>query len=132
MFRKYGLTPEESKPVVTAPAATTPRAWIDFMMRFELGLEPPDPGRALRSAVTIASAYVAGGLIPLAPYFVAPGRARRAGLPLSVVSTLLALLLFGYVKGRYTGTRPGRSAWQTTLIGGLAAAAAFLIARLVT
>src|SRR5947208_2709813 len=76
------------------------------------------------------SGAVAGWLIPLAPYFVAPG--ARAGLWLSVVSTLLALLVFGYVKGRYTGTRPGRSAWQTTLIGGLAAAAAFLIARLIT
>jgi len=129
LFRKYGLTPEESEPVVAA-LRNRPEAWIDFMMRFELGLEKPDPGRALRSALTIASAYVAGGLIPLAPYFFAPG--ARAGLVWSVVSTLLALLVFGYVKGRYTGTTPGRSAWQTTLIGGLAAAAAFLIARLIT
>jgi VIT1/CCC1 family predicted Fe2+/Mn2+ transporter len=129
LFRKYGLTPEESEPVVAA-LRSRPEAWIDFMMRFELGLELPDPRRALRSALTIAAAYVAGGLIPLAPYFVAPG--ARAGLQLSVVSTLSALLLFGYVKGRYTGTRPGRSALQTTLIGGLAAAAAYLIARLIT
>ena len=126
LFRKYGLSPEESEPVVAA-LRNRPEAWIDFMMRFELGLEKPDPGRALRSALTIATAYVAGGLIPLAPYFFA-----RAGLWLSVVSTLLALLVFGYVKGRYTGTTPGRSAWQTTLIGGLAAAAAYLIARLIT
>jgi vacuolar iron transporter family protein len=128
LFRKYGLTSEESEPVVAA-LRSRPEAWIDFMMRFELGLEKPDPRRALRSALTIASAYVAGGLIPLAPYFFAPG--ARAGLWLSVVSTLLALLVFGYVKGRYTGITPGRSAWQTTLIGGLAAAAAFLIARLI-
>ena len=129
LFRKYGLSPEESEPVVAA-LRNRPEAWIDFMMRFELGLEKPDPGRALRSALTIATAYVAGGLIPLAPYFFAQG--ARAGLWLSVVSTLLALLVFGYVKGRYTGTTPGRSAWQTTLIGGLAAAAAYLIARLIT
>jgi vacuolar iron transporter family protein len=129
LFRKYGLTPEESEPVVSA-LRNRPDAWIDFMMRFELGLEKPDPKRALRSALTISSAYIAGGIIPLVPYFFAPG--ARAGLRLSVVSTLLALLIFGYIKGRYTGTRPGRSAWQTTLIGGLAAAAAFLIARLIT
>jgi len=128
LFRKYGLTPEESEPVVAA-LRNRPEAWIDFMMRFELGLEKPDPGRALRSALTIASAYVAGGLIPLAPYVFAPG--ARAGLGWSVVSTLLALLVFGYVKGRYTGITPGRSACQTTLIGGLAAGAAFLIARLI-
>ena len=115
---------------MVAALRNRPEAWIDFMMRFELGLEKPDPGRALRSALTIATAYVAGGLIPLAPYFFAQG--ARAGLWLSVVSTLLALLVFGYVKGRYTGTTPGRSAWQTTLIGGLAAAAAYLIARLIT
>jgi vacuolar iron transporter family protein len=128
LFRRYGLTAEESEPVVAA-LRNRPEAWIEFMMRFELGLEKPDPKRALRSAVTIASAYVAGGLIPLAPYFFAPG--ARAGLWLSVSATLLALMLFGYVKGLYTGTRPARSAWQTTLIGGLAAAAAFLIARLI-
>jgi VIT1/CCC1 family predicted Fe2+/Mn2+ transporter len=128
VFRKYGLTPEESEPVVTA-LRNRPEAWIDFMMRFELGLEKPDPGRALRSALTIASSYVAGGFIPLAPYFFAA--APGAGLWMSVVTTLLALFSFGYVKGRFTGTLPLRSAGQTTLIGGLAAAAAFLIARLV-
>src|SRR6266496_3547673 len=72
VFRKYGLTAEESGPVVAA-LRNRPEAWIDFMMRFELGLEKPDPGRALRRAVTIASAYIAGGLIPLTPYFFAPG-----------------------------------------------------------
>src|SRR5437867_8237014 len=128
VFHKYGLTPEESEPVVTA-LRNRPEAWIDFMMRFELGLERPDPGRALRSALTIAASYVAGGFIPLAPYFFAS--APGTGLPMSVMTTLLALLSFGYVKGRFTGTPPLRSASQTTLIGGLAAAAAFLIARLV-
>jgi len=128
VFRKYGLTPEETEPVVTA-LRNRPEAWIDFMMRFELGLEKPDPGRALQSALTIGSAYAAGGFIPLAPYFLAPG--ARAGLWWSVVATLLALTVFGYVKGRFTGTPPLRSAWQTTLIGGLAAAAAFLIVRIV-
>jgi VIT1/CCC1 family predicted Fe2+/Mn2+ transporter len=129
VFRKYGLTPDESEPVVAA-LRSRPEAWIDFMMRFELGLEKPDPGRARRSALTIASSYVAGGFIPLAPYFLASD--TRVGLWMSVLATLLALLAFGYVKGRFTGTLPLRSAWQTTLIGGLAAAAAFLIARLVS
>jgi VIT1/CCC1 family predicted Fe2+/Mn2+ transporter len=128
VFRKYGLTPDESEPVVAA-LRSRPEAWIDFMMRFELGLEKPDPGRALRSALTIASSYVAGGFIPLAPYVFASD--ARIALWMSVMMTLLALFAFGYVKGRFTGTVPLRSAWQTTLIGGLAAAAAFLIARLV-
>ena len=97
------------------------------MMRFELGLEEPDPKRALHSALTIAGAYIAGGLIPLAPYFFVPD-ARRA-LPLSVALTLSALLVFGFVKGHFTGTDKRLSAFQTTLIGGLAAAAAFGIAR---
>jgi vacuolar iron transporter family protein len=128
VFKKYGLTPEETEPVVVA-LRDRPEAWIDFMMRFELGLEKPDPGRALRSALTIGSAYAAGGFIPLAPYFLAPD--AQAGLGWSVVATLLALTVFGYIKGRVTGTLPLRSAWQTTLIGGLAAAAAFLIVRIV-
>lgn len=125
----YGLTPEESIPVVEA-LRRQPKKWVDFMMRFELGLEEPDPGRARASALTIGGAYVAGGLIPLAPYMVV--HAPPQALLLSVLVTLLALGVFGYVKGRFTGTRPLRSGLQTVLIGGVAAGAAFGIARLVS
>jgi VIT1/CCC1 family predicted Fe2+/Mn2+ transporter len=99
------------------------------MMKFELGLEEPDPSRAGKSALTIALSYIAGGLIPLAPYFFLSS--ARTGLLVSVAVTLVALLIFGYVKGRFTTPRPFRSAWQTALVGGLAAAAAFAIAKLV-
>ena len=99
-------------------------------MRFELGLEKPNPSRALISAVTIAGAYVAGGLIPLMPYFFAP--TASSALLFSVAATLLALLIFGFVKGRFTGTKPIRSALQTALIGSVAAGAAFGIARLIS
>jgi vacuolar iron transporter family protein len=129
VFTSYGLNEVESAPIVEA-LSRRPDAWIDFMMRFELGLEKPDPKRALTSALTIAASYIVGGLIPLSPYFfLAP---VSTALLFSVMATLLALLLFGYVKGRFTGARPLRSALQTALIGGLAAAAAFLIARLIS
>ena len=129
VFKTYGLTEEESAPIVEA-LSKRPKAWVDFMMRFELGLEEPDPRRALTSALTIAASYIVGGLIPLSPYFfISP--ATRA-LYISVVVTQIALLLFGYIKGRFTGAKPFRSAIQTALIGGLAAAAAFLIARLIS
>jgi VIT1/CCC1 family predicted Fe2+/Mn2+ transporter len=128
VFREYGLQPAHIEPILQAFENNHP-AWVDFMMRFELGLEAPDPRRALRSAATIAGAYVAGGLIPLAPYMAVARDQTRAALALSIVVTLLALLVFGYIKGHFTGTRPVRSALQTTLIGGIAAAAAFLIAR---
>ena len=75
------------------------------------------------------AAYVAGGLVPLTPYFFAP--TARQGLVWSAVVTLVALLAFGYVKGRFTTARPWRSAWQTALVGGLAATAAFAIAKLI-
>ena len=107
-----------------------PEAWVDFMMRFELGLEKPDPKRALVSAATIAGSYIAGGLIPLAPYFIVATAARA--LAVSVACTLLALFLFGYIKGQFTGARPVQSALQTALVGGLAAAAAFGIARAIS
>ncbi|MCC7360896.1 MAG: VIT1/CCC1 transporter family protein [Anaerolineales bacterium] len=128
VFEAYGLTPAEAKPVVAA-LRRNPPAWIDFMMRFELGLEPPNPKRAPISAATIAGAYIVGGLIPLGPYWFLP--TARAGLTVSVVVTLLALLVFGYVKGRFTGAPPLRSALQTALIGGVAAAVAFAIARFI-
>lgn len=122
----YGLTPEDAARV-TRSIAADPKRWVDFMMRFELGLEEPDPRRAGRSALTIALAYVAGGLIPLAPYFFF-GSVRTALLA-SVVVTLLALLVFGFIKGRFTTGKPFRSAVQTVIVGGLAASAAFLIAK---
>ncbi len=128
IFASYGLTAEESKPIVEA-LSKRPNAWIDFMMRFELGLEKPEPRRAYISAFTIALSYIVGGLIPLSPYILLP--VARTALLTSVVVTLLALLVFGYIKGRFTGTKPIRSGLQTALIGGLAAAAAFLIARLI-
>ncbi|OWK46698.1 VIT1/CCC1 transporter family protein [Fimbriiglobus ruber] len=128
IFRGYGLAPETVTAVVDAIRSDRTK-WVDFMMRFELGLEEPDPRRASRSAITIASSYIAGGLIPLAPYFFLPN--AREGLAVSTAVTLLALLVFGYVKGRFTTDRPVRSAWQTVTVGGLAAAAAFVIAKLV-
>ena len=126
VFQQYGLTDAEIEPVLRAFRNNHP-AWVDFMMRFELGLEEPDPRRGLSSALTIAGAYIAGGLIPLSPYMLTSS--PQTGLVVSVAVTLAALLAFGYVKGRFTGTRPWRSAVQTMLIGGVAAAAAFLIAR---
>ena len=126
IFSSYGLEPAEIDPLVQA-LRRKPSLWADFMMRFELRLEKPDPNRALRSAMTIACAYVAGGLIPLFPYMML-GTVGGA-LELSVGATAVVLLLFGYVKGRFTGASPIRSALQTMLIGGLAACAAFAIAR---
>ena len=127
VFQSYGLTNDESGPIVEA-LAKHPKKWVDFMMRFELGLERPDPKRALVSALTIAASYIAGGLIPLAPYIAT----LLTALFYSVGLTLLALLVFGFIKGRFTGTRPARSALQTALIGSLAAGAAFLIARAIS
>lgn len=129
VLASYGVNAEAAAPVVRA-LKERPEAWIDFMMRFELGLEKPDPKRALVSAATIAGAYIAGGLIPLAPYFIVAAASRA--LAVSVALTLLALTVFGYVKGHFTGARPIRSALQTALVGGLAAAAAFGIARAIS
>ena len=129
ILRGYGVTEEESRPLVEA-LQRKPEAWVDFMMRFELGLEAPEPRRALTSALTIAGAYVVGGFIPLLSYMVLPTAATA--LQVSVIVTLAALAAFGYVKGRFTGTRPWRSSFQTVMIGGIAAGAAFAIARAIS
>lgn len=128
IFQSYEVTEQEATHVVEG-LARNPKAWVDFMMKFELGLEEPEPRRALTSASTIALAYVAGGFIPLSPYMLS-GNAIR-GLILSAAVTLAALGIFGFIKGRYTGTSPMRSAVQTVVIGGLAAGAAFLLAKLI-
>ncbi len=129
VFREYGLDDAQMAPVVTAICAD-PKRWVDFMMRFELGLEAPDPRRARRSAITIAASYIFGGLIPLAPYMAL--HSVVTGLWYSVGITLVALLIFGWVKAHFTGINPLHGGLQTVFTGGLAAAAAFFIARLIS
>lgn len=139
VLESYGLSAQESEPVVTALRAR-PKDWVNFMMRFELGLEKPEPTRARNSALTIALSYIAGGFIPLSPYMVISGlsfhktygmSAPQFGFVVSVLVTLVALGVFGFIKGRFTGTRSSRSAMQTMVIGGLAAGAAYLLARII-
>jgi VIT1/CCC1 family predicted Fe2+/Mn2+ transporter len=126
IFEQYGVERQASKPVLEA-LQRQPQAWVDFMMRFELGLEEPQSNRASRSAVTIALSYVAGGLVPLAPYMALEN--LSTALAASVAITLVALFVFGGVKGRLTGAGGIRSAIQTVVIGGIAASAAYLLAR---
>ena len=128
VFRRYGLSDEQSAPLVAAVSAN-PARWVDFMMRFELGLQAPDPSRAQRDALTIGASYIVGGLIPLAPYMLLSN--VITALWGSVGVTLTALFVFGYVKGRFTEINPLRGGLQTVLVGGLAAAAAFTIARMI-
>ncbi len=129
LLQSYGLQPSESSSVVEA-LSKRPKEWVDFMMRFELGLEKPEPKRALTSAMTIAGAYIAGGFIPLGPYMLLPD--VQTAFIYSVAVTLAALAVFGAIKGHFTGTPLLRSASQTVLIGGIAAMAAFAIARAVS
>lgn len=127
IFREYGLEGDALKSVVGAVASNRQR-WVDFMMRFELGLERPDPKRAPISAVTIGGSYVVGGLIPLVPYMFT--KDIGTALQISVAATGVALLCFGAVKGHFTGVNKIKSALQTLLVGGLAAGAAYWLAHL--
>lgn len=129
IFEEYGLEDEQIQSIITT-LKKNPDKWVDLMMRFELGLEKPDPSRARNSAFTIAISYILGGLIPLLPYFFITN--PISGLKVSVIVTLIALAIFGYVKGRFTGTSPWKSSFQTTVVGGLAAAVAFGLARLIS
>jgi len=126
ILHDLGLTDDEAAPIVSS-LRRQPEKWVDFMMRFELELERPDPQRAWQSALTIAASYAISGFIPLAPYmFIAN---IQNALLVSIAVTLLALFVFGYVKGRITGVKALRSAAQTALIGGAAAGAAFGLAN---
>lgn len=127
IFRGYGLEGESLERLVGAISADKKR-WVDFMMRFELGLERPDPRRAPLSALTIAASYIVGGLIPLMPYMLAANVA--VALPWSIGLTAAALIVFGAVKGRLTRVSIVRASSQTLVVGGLAAGAAFFLASL--
>jgi vacuolar iron transporter family protein len=128
IFRGYGLQDEQIAPLVSSLQAK-PEQWVDFMMRFELGLNVPDPARARISAWTIALSYVVGGMIPLVPYMVFDDILKA--LWASVAVTPVALFVFGYMKSGFTGISPWRGGGQTLLVGGLAASAAFAIACLI-
>ncbi|HMN17832.1 MAG: VIT1/CCC1 transporter family protein [Ignavibacteriales bacterium] len=128
VFRKYGLTEKEIQPILDK-FEKNPKNWVEFMMMYELGLEEPDKKRGLISALTIALSYIVGGMIPLSPYFFVEQAGQ--GLTISVIMTLTALLIFGFVKGKFTGAKPIISAIQTVVIGGIAATAAFLLAKFI-
>lgn len=126
VMRGFGLEGEPLERVVAAITADRDR-WVEFMVRFELGIERPDPRRAFTSAFTIGGAYIVGGLVPLVPYMLVP--TVPDAMVWSVISTGVALLAFGAIKGRFTGMNLVRSAIQTLVVGGLAAGAAFGLAH---
>ncbi len=128
IFASYGITGDALHQLVDTVTSNKQR-WVDFMMRFELGLDRPDPRKAPISALRIGGSYVVGGFIPLIPYMLLPS--TQLGLIWSAILTFIALVVFGAVKGRFTGVSQVKSALQTSLIGGIAAAVAFAIARLV-
>jgi VIT1/CCC1 family predicted Fe2+/Mn2+ transporter len=127
VFAEMGLSPS-LQTVIADELAKDKTKWIDFMMKYELGLDEPDPNRATKSALTIGLAYVAGGLVPLAPYFLFS--TPHQALLYSCGVTLICLFIFGYFKSKVTGQPPFSGAIKVMLIGALAAAAAFGVARL--
>ena len=128
IFKSYGV-PQQHLPTIIDALSKDRDKWVDFMMQFELGLEKPDPSRAKKSALTIALSYIVGGLIPLSPYILLSD--LHTALLVSIGVTLVALFLFGYFKGKFTGLNPSKSGAQTLLVGGLAASVAFALAKLI-
>ncbi len=126
-FANIGLS-KEVQEKATEEIAKDKERWVDFMMKYELGLEKPDPRRATKSALNIGLSYVAGGIIPLSPYFFIISSAEA--LKYSVVFTLVCLFIFGFFKSKMTGVNPLWGAVRVTLIGAVAAAAAFGVAKL--
>lgn len=129
IFSSYEISPADSRPVVEA-LKKNPEIMVDFMMKFELGLEKPDPKRAVTSAGTIAGSYILGGVIPLLPYMILTN--GHSALLWSVTVTVIALFIFGYMKGYFLGTKPWYSALQTACIGSLAAGVAYFMAKLLS
>jgi len=127
IFAAYGIS-EQTQHQIADELATDKDKWVAFMMQYELGLQAPDPARARKSALTIGVSYIVGGLIPLSPYLLTERPAE--GFKISAIVTLICLFVFGYLKSKATGQPLLAGAAKVTLIGALAAAAAYLIARL--
>ena len=127
IFADMGMSEQTQRQVVDEMAKDRAK-WVDFMMRYELGLEKPDAKRARNSALNIGLSYIVGGLVPLSPYFFTPTPVD--GLKWSAVITVLCLFVFGFFKAKVTGQNPWGGAVRVMLIGSVAATAAFFIARL--
>ncbi len=127
IFAEYGLN-EQTQNTIADELAKDKHKWVDFMMKYELGLEKPDVNRARNSAATIGISYIVGGLIPLTAYFFT--QTPYEGLTFSALLTIICLFIFGYFKSKVTGQPPLKGAIKVTVIGITAAAAAFLVARL--
>jgi VIT1/CCC1 family predicted Fe2+/Mn2+ transporter len=126
-FKGIGLS-ENIQHQAAEEIAKDKKQWVDFMMKYELGLDEPDPKRASKSALNIGLSYIVGGIIPLSPYFFINN--STDALKISVIATLICLFVFGYFKSKMTGVSPFTGALKVMLIGALAAAAAFGIAKL--
>jgi VIT1/CCC1 family predicted Fe2+/Mn2+ transporter len=126
-FGNLGLS-EEVQHKAVEEIAKDKKKWVDFMMKYELGLDKPDPKRATKSALNIGLSYVVGGLVPLSPYFFIDTPVEA--LKISVVVTLICLFIFGYFKSRMTGVHPWAGALKVMLIGAVAASAAFGVAKI--
>lgn len=127
IFAEFGLS-ENLQNAAVEELSKDKKKWVDFMMKFELGLEQPDPKRATKSAFTIGIAYILGGIVPLSPYFFTED--PQTGLAYSAVTTLICLFIFGYFKSKITGQQPLKGAIKVMLIGAAAAGAAFSVAKL--
>jgi len=128
IISQWGFHHHHVEPAVENITANQKR-WVDFMMKYELGLERPHPGRARNSSVTIGLSYIVGGLVPLTPYMMFSSAYHA--LWVSVVFTLIALFIFGFIKAHVMGTKRLRSALQMALVGGVAAFVAYLAARFI-
>ena len=126
LLAEIGLSPA-TRAAAVAELTANPDQWVQFMMKYELGLEEPDPRQAPKSAATISIAYALGGLIPLSAYFFTS--TPEQGLLWSAVITVLCLLVFGYFRSRMTGQPPIWGAFKMAGVGALAAAAAYFVAR---
>ncbi|MCC8424325.1 VIT1/CCC1 transporter family protein [Mucilaginibacter sp. UR6-11] len=129
VFASFGLS-DELQTQVADEMAKDKDKWVDFMMRYELGLEKPLANRATQSAITIGLSYIVGGIIPLSPYFFESN--SQTALIYSCGITMVCLFVFGYFKSKVTGQPPTSGAFKVLIIGALAAAAAFGMAKLIT
>ncbi len=128
VFLEWGLS-EQVADEATNEIIKDDKRWVDFMMKYELGLEEPNPKRASKSAFNIGLSYIVGGLIPLTPYFFVSD--SLTGLKISAIITLMCLYIFGYFKSKMTGVNPWSGGLKVMLIGAVAAAFAFGLAKLI-
>lgn len=113
LFAQEELSNEDAWAIVEK-LATSKKAFLNTMIQKELGIEPHPLGTPTKDAFFVGISYLGSAIIPLFPYFFLSG---KVAIMCSILATLAALFIIGFLKGRVASLPTLKSGLLVLLIG---------------